>query len=41
MDYTLSEVGGKTRITWAGELANPDGSYAVVEGDDFYCVYAI
>jgi hypothetical protein len=41
IDYTLSEVGGKTRITWAGELANPDGSYSVVEGDDFYCVYAI
>jgi hypothetical protein len=41
MDFTISVVEGKTRITWAGELANPDGSYAVVEGDDFYCVYAI
>jgi hypothetical protein len=41
IDYTVSVVNGKTRLTFIGELANPTGSYCVIEGDDFYCVYAV
>lgn len=39
-DYTLSVVGGKTRVTWAGSLVSPSGSESVEVGDKFYASYA-
>lgn len=39
-DYTLSVVGGKTRVTWTGTLVSPSGAEAVEAGDKFYASYA-
>lgn len=39
VDYTLSVVGGKTRLTWIGSLVNPGGDEAVEVGDKFYANY--
>lgn len=38
-DYTLSVVGGKTRLTWAGDLL-PGGIGAIATGDKLYINYA-
>jgi len=39
VDYTLSVVGGKTRITWAGSLVNPSGVESIELGDRVYISY--
>jgi hypothetical protein len=35
-DFTVSAVGGKTRITWIGSLVNPDGAEAIETGDKVF-----
>lgn len=35
-DFTVSVVGGKTRITWIGSLVNPDGAEAIETGDKVF-----
>ena len=39
VDYTVSVVGGKTRITWAGTLVNPTGVESIEIGDRVYISY--
>jgi hypothetical protein len=39
VDYTVSVVGGKTRITWAGSLVNPSGVESIELGDRVYISY--
>ena len=39
VDYTVSVVGGKTRITWAGTLVNPSGVESIEIGDRVYISY--
>jgi len=39
VDYTVSVVGGKTRITWAGTLVNPTGVESIELGDRVYISY--
>lgn len=39
VDYTVSVVGGKTRITWAGSLVNPSGAESIELGDQVYISY--
>jgi hypothetical protein len=39
VDYTLSTVSGKTRITWAGSLVNPSGVESIELGDRVYISY--
>lgn len=38
-DYTVSEVGGKTKITWIGSFAS-GGSEAVQANEDVFCTYS-
>lgn len=39
VDYTVSVVGGKTRITWAGSLVHPSGVESIELGDRVYISY--
>jgi hypothetical protein len=39
-DYTISVVGGKTRLTWIGSLVNPGGAEAIETGDKVFFVGA-
>lgn len=39
VDYTLSVVSGKTRITWAGTIVNPTGVESIELGDRVYISY--
>lgn len=39
-DYTVSVVGGVTRLTWIGSLANPDGAEKIETGDKVFWVGA-
>ena len=39
VDYNVSVVGGKTRITWAGTLVNPTGVESIEIGDRVYISY--
>ena len=38
VDYSVSVVGGKTRITWIGDMAS-GGSHAIALSDKVYCTY--
>lgn len=38
VDYTVSSVEGKTRITWIGDMAS-GGSHAIALSDKIYCTY--
>ena len=38
-DYTVSVVGGKTRLTWINSFANPDGEEKIETGDKLFFVY--
>jgi hypothetical protein len=40
VDYVLSVVAGKTRLTWYGSLVSPNGAESVEAGDKFYANYA-
>jgi chaperonin cofactor prefoldin len=35
-DFTVSVVGGKTRLTWIGSLVNPSGEEAIETGDKVF-----
>lgn len=35
-DFTVSVIGGKTRLTWVGSLVNPGGSEAIETGDKVF-----
>jgi hypothetical protein len=39
-DYTVSVVGGKTRLTWINSLANPSGAEKIETGDKIFFVGA-
>lgn len=39
-DFTVSVVGGKTRLTWIGSLVSPTGSEAIETGDKVFWVGA-
>jgi hypothetical protein len=39
-DFTVSVVGGKTRLTWIGSLLHPGGQEAIETGDNVFVVYA-
>jgi hypothetical protein len=39
-DFTVSVVGGVTRLTWINSLANPDGEEKIEEGDKVFWVGA-
>jgi predicted nucleic acid-binding Zn-ribbon protein len=38
-DYTVSVVGGKTRLTWINSFANPDGEEKIEEGDSIFVTF--
>jgi hypothetical protein len=38
-DYTVSVVGGKTRLTWVNSFANPDGEEKIEEGDNIFVTF--
>jgi hypothetical protein len=38
-DFEVSVVSGKTRLTWIGSLANPDGEEKIETGDKVYVTY--
>jgi predicted nucleic acid-binding Zn-ribbon protein len=38
-DYTVSVVGGKTRLTWINSFANPDGEEKIEEGDNIFVTF--
>jgi hypothetical protein len=40
LDYTVSVVGGVTRLTWIGSLVNPGGAEAIETGDKVFFVGA-
>jgi len=39
-DFTVSVVGGKTRLTWIGSLVSPEGAEAIETGDKVFFVGA-
>lgn len=39
-DFTVSVVGGVSRLTWINSLANPDGEEKIETGDVVYATYA-
>jgi hypothetical protein len=38
-DYTVSVVGGKTRLTWINSFANPNGEEKIEEGDQIFVTF--
>lgn len=38
-DYTVSVVGGKTRLTWINSFANPSGQEAIESGDEVFVTF--
>lgn len=41
VDFSVSSVGGKTRLTWIGDLVSPGGDQAVELGDFVFISYAV
>lgn len=39
-DFTVSVVGGVTRLTWIGSMVSPDGVEAIESGDKVFVTYA-
>jgi hypothetical protein len=41
IDFSVSNVGGKTRLTWINDLVSPDGDQSVELGDFVFVSYAV
>lgn len=41
LDFSISVVGGKTRLTWINDLVSPGGDQSVEEGDVVFVSYAV
>lgn len=41
LDFSISVVGGKTRLTWINDLVSPGGDQSVEEGDLVFVSYAV